>query len=72
MYLVQVAIREYYNKNGEEAPGKGISLDPGQWAKLAEHIDAISQAIQDDDTDLVVKLSDLRQVCCIFVEVCLP
>lgn len=58
---LQVGIREFYSKNGQQAPGKGISLDPSQWTILAEHIEAISQAVADDNTQYVVKLSDLKQ-----------
>ena len=59
---MQVGIREFYTKNGKEAPGKGISLNPAQWAILAENLDTVSKAVQDDDTQCLVKLSDLRQV----------
>lgn len=42
-----VNIREYYDKNGELAPGKkGIALDVEQWASLMQKLPILQQAVQ--------------------------
>ncbi|BGP16527.1 hypothetical protein JCM10213_001135 [Rhodosporidiobolus nylandii] len=43
-----IDIREFYQADGEEKPGKkGISLTPQQWDRLKKSIDLIDQAIDD-------------------------
>ena len=59
---VNVSIREWYDKAGSSAPGKGISLQLPQWNELAAHLDAIATAISDEDTDYICKLSQNRHL----------
>ena len=43
-----VNIREYYEKDGEQLPGrKGISLTLEQWNKLKKHMDQIDEKLDD-------------------------
>ena len=57
-----VNIREWYEKDGSLAPGKGISLQVPLWDELTAHLDAIATAISDKDTDYTCKLAKNRQV----------
>ncbi|XP_045821621.1 RNA polymerase II transcriptional coactivator KIWI-like [Trifolium pratense] len=45
---VWVDIREFYDKDGKQCPGKkGISLSKDQWIVLRDHISEIDKAVQD-------------------------
>lgn len=57
-----VNIREWYEKDGSLAPGKGISLQVPLWDELTAHLDAIATAISDKDTDYTCKLAKNHQV----------
>ena len=41
----KVHIRQWYEKDGVELPGKGITLDLDDWYNLSNNIDAINQEI---------------------------
>lgn len=42
-----VSIREFYEQNGEQKPGKaGMSLPPEQWHNLIAGFDALAAALQ--------------------------
>ncbi|KAL0050327.1 hypothetical protein WJX82_009110 [Trebouxia sp. C0006] len=57
-----VNIREWYEKDGGLAPGKGVSLQVIMWNELTANLDAIATAISDEDTDYTCKLPKNRQV----------
>ncbi len=57
-----VSIREWYEKDGSQAPGKGISLQIPLWNDLTANLDAIATALSDEDTDFVCPLGKNRQV----------
>jgi len=45
--MTQIDIREYYDANGEEKPGKkGISLNPEQWAEFKQYIATIDDLVK--------------------------
>jgi len=41
-----VAIREYYEKEGKQLPGKGISLTVEQYQKFASLVPAINKVVE--------------------------
>ena len=57
-----VSIREWYDKAGTQAPGKGIHLPLSQWHDLTASLDAIQAAVSDSNMDYLCKLSQNRQL----------
>ena len=57
-----VSIREWYEKDGALAPGKGISLQVAQWHDLIASADGVAAAIEDANTDYICKLSQNKQL----------
>lgn len=58
---VYVNIREWYDKDGKLAPGKGVSLQVPHWRVLTADVDNIATAVLDEDTNYVCKLSQKHQ-----------
>lgn len=58
-----VDIREYYEANGEQRPGKkGITLSSSQVRALVSEIEAVSNALSAQDGSYSLQLSSKRQV----------
>ncbi|KAK9821484.1 hypothetical protein WJX74_001233 [Apatococcus lobatus] len=59
---VYVNIREFYEKDGKQLPGKkGISLSPEQFTILRDAADAISKALDAEDESYSIELSTKRR-----------
>lgn len=41
----KIHIRQWYEKDGEELPGKGITLSVEEWAKFIENFELIKEEI---------------------------